>query len=147
MTYEQMKCEMTVALKQGDKFRRLVIADAVAAIDKAATAGKTRAELTEDFVNDCLVKYQKTIQEMIDTCPSSRPDLLENYNKRMEIIKDYAPQLLTDEVEIYNLIERYCEGIEFVKSNRGMIMKTIAPSFKGKVDMKIVNKVLGEMLK
>lgn len=57
MTYEQMKCEMTVALKQGDKFRRLVIADAVAAIDKAATAGKTRAELTEDFVNDCLVKY------------------------------------------------------------------------------------------
>lgn len=84
---------------------------------------------------------------MIDTCPSSRPDLLENYNKRMEIIKDYAPQLLTDEVEIYNLIERYCEGIEFVKSNRGIIMKTIAPTFKGKVDMKIVNKVLGEMLK
>ena len=42
MTYEQMKCEMTVALKQGDKFRRLVIADAVASIDKAATAGKTR---------------------------------------------------------------------------------------------------------
>lgn len=147
MTYEQMKSEMTVALKQGDKFRRLVIADAVAAIDKAATAGKTRVELTEDFVNDCLIKYQKTIQEMIDTCPSSRPDLLEDYNKRMEIIKNYAPQLLTDEVEIRTLIERYCEGIEFVRGNRGMIMKTIAPAFKGKVDMKIVNKVLGEMLK
>lgn len=147
MMYEQLKCEMTIALKQGDKFRRLVIADAVATIDKTATAGKTRIELTEDFVNECLIKYQKTIQEMIDTCPNSRPDLLEDYNKRMEIIKEYAPQLLTDKVEIRNLIETYCEGIEFTKSNRGMIMKTIAPLFKGKTDMKIVNSVLGEMLK
>lgn len=147
MTYEQMKCEMTVALKQGDKFRRLVIADAVASIDKAATAGKTRIELTEDFVNECLIKYQKTIQEMIDTCPANRTDLLEDYNKRMEIIKDYAPQLMTDKVEIRNIIERYCEGIDFVKSNRGQIMKIIAPRFKGKVDMKATNEVLGEMLK
>ena len=37
-------------------------------------------------------------------------------------------------------------GTAFVKKDRGIIMKTIAPHFKGKADMKIVNQVLNEML-
>jgi uncharacterized protein YqeY len=36
--------------------------------------------------------------------------------------------------------------VEFTKVNRGKIMKTIAPVFKGKVDMGVVNKVIGKML-
>jgi uncharacterized protein YqeY len=36
--------------------------------------------------------------------------------------------------------------IEFTKNNKGKIMKIIAPIFKGKADMKIVNQVIGEML-
>ena len=42
--YETLKADMTKALKDGDKLRRLTLADMVATIDKAAMAGKTRAE-------------------------------------------------------------------------------------------------------
>ena len=38
-------------------------------------------------------------------------------------------------------------GIEPLKSNKGAVMKTVMPIFKGKADMKIVNQVIGEILK
>ena len=49
--YESIKAEMTAALKSGDKLRRLTLADMVATIDKAATSGKKRVEITDAFVD------------------------------------------------------------------------------------------------
>ena len=59
----------------------------------------------------------------------------------MEIINEYAPKLITDEKEI----EMFIRGLNFdlVPASRSSIMKEL----KGKADMKIANKVLGEMLK
>ena len=67
--YETLKADMTTALKEGKKLRRLTIADMVASIDKAATAGKTRVAITDALVDEVLTKYVKTVKEMIDTCP------------------------------------------------------------------------------
>ena len=67
--YESIRADMTTALKNGDKLRRLTLADIIATIDKTATAGKTRVDITDAFVDEVLVKYKKTVQEMIDTCP------------------------------------------------------------------------------
>jgi uncharacterized protein YqeY len=58
----------------------------------------------------------------------------------MEIVKEYAPKLLTDEKEIWDFIQSL--NIELITANRGLIMKEL----KGKVDMKIANKILGEKL-
>ena len=81
------------------------------------------------------------VQEMIDTCPATRTDLLDEYKANMEIVNEYAPKLITDEKEI----EMFIRGLDFdlVPASRSSIMKEL----KGKVDMKIANKVLGEMLK
>ena len=64
--YETLKADMTTALKEGKKLRRLTIADMVASIDKAATAGKTRVAITDALVDEVLTKYVKTVKEMID---------------------------------------------------------------------------------
>jgi uncharacterized protein YqeY len=65
----------------------------------------------------------------------------------MVIVAEFAPTLITDEAEIKNLIFDIINNeIEFTKANRGKIMKIIAPVLKGKVDMSVVNKVLGGML-
>jgi uncharacterized protein YqeY len=65
----------------------------------------------------------------------------------MTIVAEFAPTLITDETEIrYLILDVVNNEMEFSKSNRGKIMKVIAPVLRGKVDMGIVNKVLGGML-
>lgn len=147
--YETLKCHMNMALKDGQKLRRLTLADIVATIDKAATAGKTRVEITDTFVDEILTKYQKTVQEMIDTCPNSEKyaSLKTEYEAKLEIVKGYAPQLISDERAIRQMVLDAVNGeYPFEKKYRGPIMKLVMPTAKGKADMAVVNKVIGEML-
>ena len=145
--YESIKADMTLALKEGNKTRRLVLADIVATIDKAATAGKTRVEITDSFVNDVLTKYKKTVQEMIDTCPDSEQyaDRKQEYIANMAVVNEYAPKLIDDENEIIHLIKEICfaNKIELAISNKGAIMKTVMPILKSKnCDMRVAQKAI-----
>ena len=147
--YEQIKADMTAALKNGDKLRRLTLADMVATIDKAATAGKTRIEITDTLVNDILTKYKKTVQEMIDTCPDTEKyaDKKAEFKNRLTIAMEYIPKLITDENEIKNMVLDALNGeYALEKKNRGQIMKIVMPILKGKTDMAVANKVIGSML-
>lgn len=56
------------------------------------------------------------------------------------------PQLIADETEIGMIIDGILEEIEPIKNNRGKIMKIISANYKGKIDMSVVNKMLGEIL-
>ena len=98
--YETLKHDMVVALKNGEKSRRVTLADIVATIDKAATAGKQRVEITDTLVNEVLIKYEKTVQEMIDTCPATRADLLDEYKIKLGSSYNYIDLLLFN--YIYN---------------------------------------------
>lgn len=147
MTLEMLEKEMTKARRNRDTVRITAISGLVNAVKVAAINERCKDNITEEFVNNILIKEQKTVQEMIDTCPADRTDLMKEYKNRMAIVKEFAPQLLTDATEIKNQIMDAINGeIEFTKSNKGKIMKVIAPIFKGKADMKIVNQVIGEML-
>lgn len=147
MTLEILQKEMIKAMKDGDKFRKQIVSNLVGDVKKVAIDKKCRDNITEALVDEVLLKSKKTAQEMIDTCPADRAETLEEYKKQYEIICEFAPTLMTDETEIRSLILDTVNGeIEFTKSNRGKIMKVIAPVFKGKADMSIVNKVVGEML-
>ena len=65
----------------------------------------------------------------------------------MAVVTEFAPTLITDETEIrYLILDIINNEHEFSKSNRGILMKIIAPVLKGKADMSVVNKVLGGML-
>lgn len=147
MTLEVLQNEMINAMKSGNKFRKNVVSSLVDDVKKAAINKNCRDNITEEMTNEVLLKCKKTAQEMIDTCPAGRIDLLMQYQNQLEIINEFAPQLITDEAEISNLIVDAINGeFELTKANRGKIMKVIAPVFKGKADMKIVSKVVGEML-
>ena len=47
MTYEKIKEDSNVALKQGDKMRRLVLSDICASIEKASISAKSRSLITD----------------------------------------------------------------------------------------------------
>lgn len=147
MTLEKLQSEMIQAMKNKDKTRKSVLSGLVDAVKKASMTNNGRVEITEHLVDEVLLKYKKMVQEQIDTCPANRVETLEEYKAQMAIVAEFAPTLITDEAEIKNLIFNIVNNeIEFMKSNRGKIMKIIAPVLKGKVDMSVVNKVLGGML-
>lgn len=144
MKLEFLQKEKINAMKNKDIVRKKVLVEMIDAIQKASITAKGRIEITDKLVDETLIKYQKTVQEMIDTCPENRIDKLEEYNANMAIVKEYAPQLITDEAEILNMIESIVENsnLTLVKGNRGEFMKYL----KGKVDLKIANSILGGML-
>lgn len=131
-------------MKNKDKLRKDVVSSLVDAVKKATITDKGRVEVTEELVMTVLLKEQKTIQEMVATCPESRQDLLTEYKAKLAIVNEFAPQLITDPAEIKAFIEELVEetDLTLTKADRGRFMKIL----KGKVDMKVANQVLGGML-
>lgn len=147
MTIERLQSEMITAMKNGNKLRKSVLSGLVDAVKKASMTNNGRVEITEQLVDDVLLKYKKMVQEQIDTCPTDRTETLEEYKAQMAIVAEFAPTLITDETEIrYLILDIINNEHEFSKANRGILMKILAPVLKGKVDMGIVSKVLGGML-
>ena len=140
--YESIRADMTAALKNGDKLRRLTLADIIATIDKTATAGKTRVDITDTFVDEVLVKYKKTVQEMIDTCPDKAEyaKLKEEYRTKLAIVMEYAPKIIDDVEEIEKTINLcgITNGISVVTQHKSLLMKVVMPFLKqNNCDMKV----------
>ena len=122
-------------MKNKDKLRKDTISALIGAVKKAGIDNQCRDNIPESLVDTVLIKEQKTMQEMIDTCPVERAETLAAYNEKMKIIKEFAPQLLTDPTEIRASVKAILAeaGIEPVKKNKGLVMKTLMPKFKGTV--------------
>lgn len=142
MTLEKLQQEMNNALREHNQNKRLVLSGLIAQIKKAAIDANCRNNINEDFVNKEIIKAKKVIQEMIDTCPNDRQDLMEKYIVQKDIIQLYAPTLIADKDEIKNIIESHPE-IPRTKPN---LMIFFSQNYKNKVDMKIVNIVVGEYI-
>ena len=65
---------------------------------------EARTEVTEEIINSALLKEQKTIKEMIVTCPAERIDLCQEYNAKLDVINHYAPKIIDSPEEINTLI-------------------------------------------
>ena len=141
MELKVLQNEMVAALKARNKFRKDVISSLVGAVKKAAIDKNCRDNITEELVNAVLIKEQKIMQEMIDTCPATRPEVLAEYTAKKQIIDEFTPQVITDPAQIKTMVEAI--GIDLTKKNRGKIMKVLKDNL---VDMKVANQVVGGML-
>lgn len=145
MKIEVLQNEMISALKTGNKFRKETISTLIAQIKKAAIDKGCRDAIPEEMVAAELLKAKKAQRDSIESCPSSRTDLLEEYKKQMEIIMEFCPSLIEDEDEIRSMIL----GSGFFtgeKTCQGAVMKYMKQEFAGKVDMKKVSQVFKGMV-
>ena len=145
MRLETIQESIKMAMKTHATLEVETLRAVVAAVKKAAI--DRRCEITEDLVDEMLLKEVKIIKEQIDTCPDSRTELKDEYEHRLMIIENFAPKLITDESQIIHMIAAALTqaGINpETVSNKGQIMKIVMPQLKGKVDMKIANQVISK---
>ena len=146
LTIEMLQKDMVAAMKAGDTFRKAALSNAVSEVKKAAIDKNCRDNITEDLIISVLRKEIKVLDEQLETCTIGRPELRPEFEAKKAVLNEYVPKLIVDKSTIHRMIIQSCDGIEFTKANKGLIMKTIAPKFKGKVDMKVVQEVLARLI-
>ena len=147
MKLETIQESIKIAMKTHATLEVETLRSVVAAVKKAAI--DKRCEITEELVDEMLLKEVKIIKEQIETCPATRPEMLEEYEHRLMIVENFAPKLVTDPIEITAMVEATLvkAGVDIETANKGQVMKAIMPVLKGKVDMKIANQVIATLLK
>lgn len=148
MTLEMLSKEMIAAMKNKDKLRKDTISALIGAVKKAGIDKGCRDNIPENLVTEVILKEQKTINEMIDTCPADRTETLAEYKARAAVIAEFAPKMMTED-EIAMELDKYCtlEGLDLTKANRAAIMRGFMPTIKGRADGKLANKVITGVLK
>lgn len=145
MEIKTLQHDMIAAMKAKNKGRKDAISALVSAVKKTAIDEGCRENIPEDLVDRVILKELKTAKEQLDTCPSERKDLLEEYQLRYDVINEYAPTLMS-EIEVRTYInEKFAEVV--ATKNKGQIMKAVMAELKGKADGKVINQVVADLCK
>ena len=145
MKFEVLQKEMIAAMKAHDKPRKEAIATLVSDVKKAAIDAGNRDDINEELVDKVILKSQKTAKEQLDSCPADRQDLMGGYQFTYDVISEFAPKMMSED-EVRKIIEEKFADV-IASKNKGMIMKSVMPEFKGKADGKMINKLISELCK
>ena len=151
MTWETLQSLKVAAMKAGDKTRIKVLNDIIVLVQKEHTKGKTKLEVTEDMIEACATKAQKTLEEMVETCPTTADyaDRLIDYQKQLAIVREYAPQLITDVNEIEKIVNLVLasNGMIANEQHKGIIMKLVMPVLKREhCDMRLAQQAIQQAI-
>lgn len=144
MTLEVLQKEMIAAMKMHEKARKDTISSLIGAVKKAAIDERCKDNIIEELVNKVILKEKKIVQEMVDTCPNTRPDLLQEYMYKLEVINEFVPQMMSED-EIRQAVYNIIATVDIQQTGKGALMKAVMPKLKGKADGKLINKVVTEI--
>ena len=139
--------EMVAALKAGNKFRKLTLSTLIAQIKKAAIDAGCRDNITDEMVIQVLKKEKKNLVDAIEKFPDMPVEKKSEYIEQALIIDEFVPVEICDEKRIEDIIKAVAkeEGLEISKPNQGKFMKILKADYN--VNMKVVSRVFGEMIK
>lgn len=140
MNIETLRKDMIAAMKAKDKGRKDAISSLVSAVKKAAIDEGCREDIPEELTDRVILKELKTAKEQLDTCPAERTDLKEEYELRYNVIKEYAPSMMSEEEVKAYITEKFADVV--ATKNKGQIMKAVMADLKGKADGKVINQVV-----
>ncbi|MBK5245785.1 MAG: GatB/YqeY domain-containing protein [Peptostreptococcaceae bacterium] len=103
-----------------------------------------RVELDEQGVLAIIAKQVKMRKDALsDFEKAGRTDLLDSYNREIEILMTYLPaQLTLEEIQVIAKTTMAELGIEGEKQNMGKLMKAVMPKVKGSADGGDVKKAI-----
>jgi uncharacterized protein YqeY len=143
MQMEQLQKDMITAMKAHDKVRKDAISSLISAVKKIAIDEGCRDNIQEELVDRAILKEMKLVKEQLDTCPEERAELKAGYQATYDVIKEYAPAMMSEEAVTAFITEKYADLL--ATKNKGMIMKGVMADLKGKADGKLINEVVGRL--
>ena len=82
MKIDILRSDMITAMKEKNKQKKDAISSLIDAIKKVAIDEGTRDDIKDDLVDRVIMKELKSCKEQIDSCPTDRPELLNEYKLR-----------------------------------------------------------------
>ncbi len=137
--------DMKKALKGNEKIKLSTLRLIRAAFKNAEISKKDK--LTEDEVIGIVANNLKKLEESLDIfTKGQRPELADKAKKEIKVVKKYLPVQLSEE-EVEKIVKATIIKYGFKSlQDIGPAMKEIIPQLKGKVDGKIVNKMVRDLL-
>ena len=122
---KQLRKDNMMAMKEHDTVKKGVLGMVISAV---ALAEKEKGvELSKEDELTYVQRELKQTRDSLQQTPASRTDLIEETKKKIE-------KILSE------------KGLEPVKKSQGVVMKEMMAQYKGQVDGKLVNQVLGTLL-
>lgn len=144
---KEVQQQMMAAMKAKDTERKNALSLLLSALK--AKAKDKREDLTEDEENAIIQKEIKQTRETLDSAPADRDDIRQECQFKLEVYKAFAPEEMGEE-QIRALVQSVLDQLQITAPtmrDKGPVMKNLMPQVKGKADGKLVNKIVGEMLK
>lgn len=143
---DRLQNDFKEAMKAKDEIRKNTVNLARAAIKQYEV--DNREELDEQGVLAILTKQVKMRKDALsDFEKAGRTDLLDTYNREIEILMEYLPKQLSEE-EITEIVKATAAelGIEGGKQNMGKLIGAVMPKVKGVADGTVVKKIVEGLL-
>ena len=143
---DRLSNDFKEAMKARDEIKKNTVNLARAAIKQYEV--DNREELDDQGILSILTKQVKMRKDALsDFEKAGRTDLLEAYNREIEILMEYLPKQLSEE-EITEIVKATAAelGIEGGKENMGKLIGTVMSKVKGVADGGVVRKIIEGLL-
>ena len=138
---QQLRSDLTTAMKARDKVRSGTLRMVLTAISEAEVSGTTSHELSDQQVLDVVIKEVKKRREAEEAfAQADRPELAEKERAEAAVLADYLPQPLIA-AEITALVAEAIASTgaaELGMKGMGKVMGVVTPQTKGKADGGVV---------
>ena len=144
---DEVRADMVKAMKAKDKDTKETLSMLLAALKNKAI--DKREDLTPEEETQVILKEIKQTKENLDMTPADRTEIIEECNKRLAVLEQYAPKMM-DEAEIKEVVASVLAemGLDApTAKDKGKIMKNLMPKVKGKADGKLVNEIVSTFMK
>lgn len=135
---DQLKADLTTAIKSRDEVTAATIRMALTAITNEEVSGKEARALSDDDVLTVLGREAKKRRESAEAYEAaSRPELAERELLELDVLARYLPQPLS-EAEVAAIVEaavaEVAAGGATGGQAMGQVMKLVQPQVKGRAD-------------
>ena len=140
-----IKTQVTISMKDGDKFRTTVLRMILAEIQKIEIDEKS--DLNELQITSILEKMIKQRNDAIAQFEQAkRQELADKEKQEIEIIKEFLPEQMSDE-EGTELVSKIISevGAQDMK-DMGKVMGSLKPLVSGKADAGVVSQLVKKAL-
>lgn len=139
---DQLKTDLTTAIKSRDAVTSATIRMALTAITNEEVSGKEARELTDDDVVTVLGREAKKRRESAEAYEDAkRPDLAERELLELGVLGRYLPAALSDDavkaIIDAAVVEVTASGVTGGQA-MGLVMKLVQPQVKGRADGGVV---------